>query len=274
MRLAIPDFMQRHQINQTGIALINLFADDFFTWIDTELRESVGANWLIEYRKTQLYYLNYNFQDPSNLFKEIIRVSSSPLRIPIRGAIPQRDMVAFFSRLENILDDRNDWVHLNLNFSQENLMSLILDIYPVCKTLNLESTNECDSLLTLLSGVSPDINQSCESENQTLETAKIIQEFNSLVPENEPAIGSIVDEPLDDSSYVLHLTGEISDRRTKTKLSEIDEQYASSLGALLIARKPNGGRLRITKEWVLLAYFEDHWGYLLKVKRNCWFPLE
>ena len=73
-------------------------------------------------------------------------------------------------------------------------------------------------------------------------------------------------------SYVLHLTGQIRNRKTDELLSEVNPQNSESIGALLIARKPNGGRLRLTHSGIIAAYFEDHWGYLATVLPDQWFP--
>jgi len=78
MRIASPDLDKKEQIHQTGIALISLFAGDLFQFIDDSLKKSDGENWLTNYRKTQLEYANYNFADPGNLLKEIIRFSTYP----------------------------------------------------------------------------------------------------------------------------------------------------------------------------------------------------
>jgi len=40
----------------------------------------------------------------------------------------------------------------------------------------------------------------------------------------------------------------------------------------MIARKPSGGRLRITSDGIVAAYFEDHWGYIATVTPEQWFP--
>jgi len=159
MRLAIPDLSQEEQVHQTGVALINLLGVDFFEFIDVELQKNSGADWLTTYRKSSLVYANYNFIDPSNLLKELLRVSSSPLRQPIRSKIDIKDSIPFFNRLKVILDDRNDWVHHTSKFSNEQLKSLILNIYPIAEKLGLQMKIECDFLLNKLSGIEPDVVQ-------------------------------------------------------------------------------------------------------------------
>ena len=271
MRLAKPDLEQLNQIHQTGIAFINLFASDLFTKLDDFLKTNHNKEWLSDYRKTTITYLNYNFKDPSNLLKEIIRVSNTPLRIPIRSLVEQKEMSIFFNRLDTILDDRNDWVHHNQSFNKESLKSLILDIYPISKKLDLQVSEEGDYLLSLLAGVDPDVKQVDTQEESQKEPSDLVKVLTDLIPGSEPTIGTFIDEPIIDFSYVLHLNGEIRDRKTRELLSDNRPEVAEYLGALLISRKPSGGRLRVTESGILLAYFEDHWGYLAKVSIDNWF---
>lgn len=84
--------------------------------------------------------------------------------------------------------------------------------------------------------------------------------------------GELVSDSLLSHSYVLHLNGDIRDRASDQTLANVNSTAATMLGALLIARKPNGGRIRITAEGVLCAFFGDKWGYLAQVKPQDWFP--
>lgn len=275
MRLALPDLNQEEQLHQTGIALINLLGMDFFRFINTELERTEGKNWLTTYRKTNLIYANFNFIDPSNLFKELLRVSTSPLRKPIRESIPTKDSVAFFNRLQIILDDRNDWVHHNSKFSSEQLKTLILNIYPVCDKLNLELKLECDFLLSKLDGIVPDVLQVDDpivAESESKVPSKLVESLKDVIPKNEMPIGALIDSDFLEFSYVLHLTGQVRNRKTDELLIDVNPKSADSLGALLISRKPNGGRLRVTRNGIIAAYFEDHWGYIATVTPDQWFP--
>jgi hypothetical protein len=275
MRLALPDLNQEEQLHQTGIALINLLGMDFFRFINTELERIEGKNWLTTYRKTNLIYANFNFIDPSNLFKELLRVSTSPLRKPIRESIPTKDSVAFFNRLQIILDDRNDWVHHNSKFSSEQLKTLILNIYPVCDKLNLELKLECDFLLSKLDGIVPDVLQVDDpivAESESKIPSKLVESLIDIIPNNEMPIGALIDSDFLEFSYVLHLTGQVRNRKTDELLIDVNPKNADSLGALLISRKPNGGRLRVTRNGIIAAYFEDHWGYIATVTPDQWFP--
>ena len=275
MRLAIPNLDQEEQIHQTGIGLINLLGVDLFNSINLELEAVEGVDWLTKYRKSSLVYLNYNFNDPSNLLKELLRVSSSPLRNPIRKVIPAKEIVAFFNRLQVILEDRNDWIHHNSIFTSENLKTLILNIYPVGEKLGLSLVTECDFLLSKLDGVEadlPQIEDPIVAFTKSESDSEWTSEIQKVVSESERAVGELVEDKFLEFSYVLHLTGEIRNRKNNQLLSEANPDSAASLGTVLIARKPAGGRLRVTSNGILAAYFEDHWGYLAKVSPDQWFP--
>lgn len=275
MRLAFPDLDQEGQIHQTGIGLINLLGIDLFESINKSLEASDGVEWLTKYRKTSLVYSNYNFNDPSNLLKELLRVSTSPLRKPIKQVIQQKEMSAFFNRLQVILDDRNDWVHHNSTFSRENLKTLILNIYPVADRFGLEVLEESNFLLSKLDGIEPDVPQvenPIVASTISVNDVEIVKEIQEMVSNSNLEIGELVEEKFLEFSYVLHLTGEIRNRKSNELLSEVNPNFAVTIGTLMITRKPNGGRLRITSSGIVAAYFEDHWGYIATVTPEQWFP--
>ena len=84
-------------------------------------------------------------------------------------------------------------------------------------------------------------------------------------------VGAPIQGPFISHSYTLHLNGSIRDRSTDDLLEDHVES-AKDLGGLLITRKPNGGRLRMTADGVIAAYFSDSWGFLAKVSSDNWFP--
>lgn len=275
MRLAIPDLDQEGQIHQTGIGLINLLGIDLFESLNKSLEANDGLDWLTKYRKTSLVYLNYNFNDPSNLLKELLRVSTSPLRKPIKEKIEQKEILAFFNRLQVILDDRNDWVHHNSTFSRENLKTLILNIYPVAQKLGLVMIEESDFLLSKLDGIVPDVPQVDDpivASTVSTSEPELVKGIQEIISNSDLEVGELVEGKFLDFSYVLHLTGEIRNRKTNELLSELKPDFAVTIGTLMVARKPSGGRLRITGDGLVAAYFEDHWGYIATVTPEQWFP--
>jgi hypothetical protein len=100
----------------------------------------------------------------------------------------------------------------------------------------------------------------------------MVENLNKVISKDELAVGTLIDSDFLEYSYVLHLNGQIRNRKSDELLSEVNSQNSESIGALLIARKPNGGRLRMTRSGIIAAYFEDHWGYLATVSPDQWFP--
>ena len=183
--------------------------------------------------------------------------------------------MAFFNRLQIVLDDRNDWIHHNSIFTRENLKTLILNIYPIGEKLKLSLVTECDFLLSKLDGVEadlPQIEDPIVASTRSKSDSEWTSEIRQVVSESERAVGELIEEKFLEFSYVLHLTGEIRNRKNNQLLSEVNPDLAASLGSVLTARKPAGGRLRVTSSGILAAYFEDHWGYLAKVSPDQWFP--
>jgi hypothetical protein len=106
---------------------------------------------------------------------------------------------------------------------------------------------------------------------QTPSSSQAVGQSGHLSKDEETTVGSPILGPFASYSYTLHMDGSIRNRSTDEELDQfIDE--AEKLGALLIARKPSGGRLRITPEGVIAAYFGDSWGFLAKVTPGTWFP--
>ena len=275
MRIANPDLLQEEQVHQTGLAIINLFATDLFAYINKEMEISEGANWLMDYRRGNIVYRNYNFFDPSNLLKELLRVSQSPLRGPIRRAINPQELVEFFNQLQIILDDRNDWVHHNFAFSLEALKNLLMNILPIAHVLHLAVSVECDDIFSKLNGVQPSKVIEVGVSSTVLYSLNLDSAIIDLIPlmtKGEPNIGDLVNDNLTAHSYVLQLSGEVRDRETGIMLSDIRPDFGHKIGVFLLVRKPNGGRIRMTSSGELVAYFEDHWGYLARIPSEYWFP--
>jgi hypothetical protein len=273
MRLSKPDLKVEQQIHQAGLGLINIFGEDLFDFIDNSLKTKLGTRWLLDLQKTDYRYQSGNFKDPSNLLKDIIRNSSSPLRGPLREVIPQKESVAFYSRLQVVLDDRNEWVHHQINATEESLKILALNISPIAKKLDLATINECDFLIDLISlGVAVPFDSTDE-----LPLLKEVADLNPgvvtpIVSEEDWRIGDRVDEGFLDHSYTLLLSGSVKDRKTGKLLEEANRSHGSRVSKLLLERKPSGGRLRITPGGIIAGYFEEHWGYIAQIQSGEWFP--
>ena len=273
IRLSKPNLEIEQQIHQAGIGLINIFGEDLFRFIDNELNISRGTRWLLDIQKSDFRYQSGNFKDPSVLLKDIIRNSSSPFREPLRKIVPQKESVAFYSRLQIILDDRNEWVHHQIIATEETLKTLALNISPIARKLGLETLEECNFVIDL---ISPEISTLYDDspDQWVAEEISIIDAKELLTNINEKgwAIGDRVDENFLDFSYTLLLSGSVKDRKSGKLLEEVNDSYGKSVSQMLLKRKPSGGRLRITSGGIIVGYFDEHWGYIAQVVNNEWFP--
>jgi hypothetical protein len=95
---------------------------------------------------------------------------------------------------------------------------------------------------------------------------------NPQESEDEYEFGSPITGKMLSHSYVLRVNGQIENRANGQILSSYHPEFASGLGALLLSRKPQGGRIRITPDGLLCAFINDGWGYLAKVEPENWFP--
>jgi hypothetical protein len=210
-----------------------------------------------------------NLQDPSVLLKELARKGQSPLRKPLNAYIPQANLKDFYNRLDELLGERHVWVHNSIRFDAEQLKNLTILVQKIAGRLNLPIIRECNALIDLLL---PD-NKELPAEQMEPESSPtpIIATVERFMRHEDSVVGTQILGPFTSYSYTLHLNGSIRDRSTGELLEDLNPE-AKALGALLIARKPNGGRLRVKEDGTIAAYFEDAWGFLAKVGSRDWFP--
>jgi hypothetical protein len=269
-RIILPNLEVQTQIHATALSIISTFTIDLFDFINKSLVKSKGSNWLIEMKVENLRGRDINFADPSALLKELTRNSQSVLRNPINLWISKPKLKDFYDRLDEILGERHLWVHNDIDANPEQLESLVILIKQVAWALELPVIKECTEVLDL---INPEVEEAeipifQEPEHKSSEIIKVLE---PLTRNEVDKVGSPLAGPFIAYSYTLHLNGSIRDRKSDNLL-ENEIEGASDLGALLIARKPNGGRLRVTPDGKIAAYFEDQWGYLAKVDKNNWFP--
>ena len=268
-RVAKPDLTSESQIHSTGIALISLFAQDLLAFIDSGLSKELGIKWLTELQISKMNISESNYKDPSVLLKEIVNVGSSPLRGPISALVPKAQWKDFYNRLSEVLGSRHLWVHNEIRTTADELKSLCILLRKVSWILELQVSEECGELLSMLE---PEEGAAQEEVQAPLKSpSDIVGTFQPLTENENMQVGFPIAGPFISYSYTLHLNGSIRDRGTEGLLEDLSSG-AGTLGALLIARKPSGGRLRITADGQVAAYFGDHWGYLAQVSSNNWFP--
>jgi len=267
-RIAEPDFASESQVHSTGLSLINLFAQDLFGFIDKGLAKEKGKNWLTDLQLAKMNLSDVNYNDPSVLLKEIVNVGSSPLRAPISALVPKAQWKDFYNRIAEILGSRHLWFHNEIRPTPEELKSLCILIRKVSWILELQVSDECGQLLAKLE---PEEAEELEDVVPDGSPSEIVGTFQPLTENESQEVGTQLSGPFISHSYTLHLNGSIRDRTTDALLQDVVEG-GGTLGALLIARKPSGGRLRITQEGCIAAYFGEHWGYLGVVTWDKWFP--
>ena len=267
-RIALPDLGIPNQVNAAGVGLINAFASDLFDFIDSGLRETKGPQWLVEMQITNVG-ADLNYRDPSVLLKELVHKGGTPLRAPISSLIPRASWKDFYKRLEDLLGERHLWVHNSITADAEQLKSLIVLISKISVALNLEVAQESKALLD---HINPDeVLIDSDSAEPDIAPSEIAAELGRFTRGDETPVGTPLAGPFISHSYTLHINGSVRDRSTDQLLSDLIPD-GETLGALLIARKPSGGRIRITSNGELAAYFGDSWGFLAKVNRESWFP--
>lgn len=268
LRVVLPNLEISSQIQATGTSLINVFAADLFDFIDKEMKKNLGANWLLE-MQVQTLGSDLNLQDPSVLLKELARKGQSPLRKPLNAYIPQANLKDFYNRLDELLGERHIWVHNSIKFDAEQLKNLTILVQKVAWKLELPVVRECQELLDL---ITPDEDSiAVDPPEPVSKPAEIVETVERFTQEEDLSVGSPVAGPFISYSYTLHLNGSIRDRSTDELLEDVNPG-AQKLGALLIARKPNGGRLRVVADGTIAAYFGDSWGFLARVEPKDWFP--
>lgn len=273
IRISKPDLSIEQQIHQAGIGLINIFGEDLFGFIDESLKASVGLRWLLEIQKSDFRYQSGNFKDPSILLKDIIRNSSSPFRQPLRQIVPQKESVSFYSRLQIILDDRNEWVHHQIKATEESLKILAMNICPIAKRLSLPILAECNYLVDMITlGISIPFDDTSEQSISDKSSNSITEVTTSLIDEKGWKVGDRIYENFLEHSYALLLSGSVKDRKSGNLLENVNDAHGKKVARMLLDRKPSGGRLRITPGGIIAGYFEEHWGYIAQVTTIEWFP--
>jgi hypothetical protein len=267
-RVALPDLNIPTQVNSTGCGLINVFASDLFDFIDKGLKKTKGQNWLTE-MQIQSVGADLNYRDPSVLLKELAHKGGSPLRAPITALVPQANWKDFYKRLEDLLGERHLWVHNSITADADQLKSLAVLVSKVSWTLELSVVQECQAILD---HITPDETEVAVEAPEPIEAAsEIAAELGRFTSDDETPIGTPLSGPFVSHSYTLHMNGSVRDRGTDELLGDLIAD-GDTIGALLLARKPSGGRLRITAQGDVVAYFGEAWGFLAKVTPNTWFP--
>lgn len=265
VRLRAPSLDNNSEIQAYGLGLINLFTSDLFDFINLILIKSEGNNWVQDHKIKDLKFAELNLRDPSSLLKELTRNGQSILRKPINSFVNKAQLKDFYNRLDDVLTERNSWVHNEIDPTPKSLESLVVVVKRIAWLLELSVIKECDSILNLMR---PEESEQVRSQ----EITPVITEVTpiSSIPNGAEDLRVIDPDIFINQSYTLHLSGSIRDRKTDTLL-EAQVPGAKEFAAKLLAKKPSGGRLKITKEGEIACFQDEKWIFLAKVEPDRWF---
>lgn len=299
VRIHIPTEFTEDEIAVTANIFFWHFANDLGAFINKFMTDRDGAAWLQNLKVNDDAYRGFNIKDPAALLKDLAKRGGSKLRAAIHSKVERGFQMDYYKDLDDLLGERNAWYHRQVQETKEELLDLIATILRASKPIGLKVVDDCLAIQNaILNGpekqkvfvtasaatpVSPEpiieiestaevsVPETHEEEVKSPE-AELAAEIIEIAANETTQIGEEVSEKLLSHSYVLHTNGDIRNRLSDELLSQVNPQSAAALGSFLLARKPAGGRIRITEEGVLCAFFGEKWGYLAKVKPEDWFP--
>jgi hypothetical protein len=257
-----------------ALVIICHFSDTLLYAVNRGLTELYGDHWQRKLQNDGLLPNDFNSRDPQAVLKELARNGSSQFRLPLNTQISREDLLFFYNGLDDLLGERNAWVHRQLSESIDELQDLAAtstNLLKVCK----KEFNYSDWILELLKTMkSPEeISVEVKAEVNVVSTKVNEGEESKLeqVQRVKLSIGDAVTARFLTHSYVVGENGDVLDRVTGVRLSQFNSDYQKSLKETLMDLKL-GSRLRLTSEGQLCSFFEDHWGYLAEISATEWFP--
>jgi hypothetical protein len=305
-RIQIPSEYSEDNVTVTANALFVHFANDLSQFINAFMTSKFGVAWLQNLKVEDSNYKSFNPKDPAALLKDLAKYGGSKLRQALHSKIERGFLKQYLEDLDDLLGERNAWLHRQVQETEAELLDLVTTLLRVGKPLGLKIIDDCMAIQDSILNPNPTIPEEEVVVEEPLPEA-IMEESKIVVPLVEPVplvkepakevavdlpepetisildiveiagletsqIGDEVKERLLSHSYVLHVNGDIRDRASEELLIDVNPASAQSLGAFLISRKPAGGRIRITEDGTLCAFFGEKWGYLARVKSQDWFP--
>jgi hypothetical protein len=261
-------------ILSAAFVLISHFADIIFGEIDTGLRKLYGENWMKKLQNDSLLSIDFNSRDPQSILKELARNGSSQFRLPLNSRIERENLGRFYDGLDDLLGERNAWVHRQLSEDILELKDLANSADELLKMCSIRFDYQVwvSDLLTAqhiaaLPVTDGQLNSPIDALPQEIGGSTEMQND----PKVQLAIGDPVTARFLTHSYVVGDRGDVIDRATGVQLSQFNSEYQRKLIAFTSNLKI-GSRLRLTTEAQLCSFFEDHWGFLTDITPGDWFP--
>ena len=201
-------------------------------------------------------------------------LGGSQFRLPLNSRVARENLLFFYDGLDDLLGERNAWVHRQLSEDTSELNGLAKSATLLLNACLIEfDYSEWINDLLL------------DNHVPKTEISTSLQETISNIPVNERGEGFQMEENQEielsvgdpvtarflTHSYVVGENGDILDRTTGVRLSQFNSTYQNSLKNL-ISNLKIGSRLRLTTEAQLCSFIEDHWGFLTNVSPEDWFP--
>lgn len=261
-------------ILSAAFALISHFSDSLYSEINTGLRKLYGEQWMKKLQSEDLLTHEFNSRDPQSVLKELARNGTSQFRLPLNSRIERQNLSRFYDGLDDLLGERNAWVHRQLSEDitelqdLANTASMLLEICSfdfdyriwLSELLTGEQTPTVQSPEAHLDLVANNAPEEMEGSTEMHKDQKV-----------QLSLGDAVTARFLTHSYVVGDGGDVFDRTTGVRLSQFNSDYQKKLLAV-ISNLKIGSRLRITAEAQLCSFFDDHWGFLADISPEEWFP--
>ncbi len=266
--------IEPYGVLSAAMIIICHFSDTLLAAIDKGLEALYGDNWQRKLQNDGLLATDFNSRDPQAILKELARNGSSNFRLPLNTHISREDLSYFYNGLDDLLGERNAWVHRQLSESVDELQDLAktsTELLHACQ-LDFNYTDWIQQLLVTVESTTVQlpferIEVIAESPHVNLEEEFKLDQAQRI----SLAMGDAVTARFFTHSYVVGENGDIVDRVTGVRLSQFNSGYQKQLGEFLVNLKI-GSRLRLTSDGQLCSFFEDHWGYLTEISATEWFP--
>ena len=246
------------------------FTDQIVDEISSGFAKIYGAEWQLALQNQLRESTDLNLRDPQAVMKELARNGASQLRFALNSVLQQDMRKKFYDGIDDLLGERNAWVHRQLTESKEELNDLASSADELL-SLIMRQEIYIDWLASLFS----------KSEKNNLEVipdVKVVSMEDVFVtPAETPTtieelqLGQPVTSRFLPFTYLVGVNGQITDKNSGKTLTEISPEYAKLLN-VLIQNLRQGSRLRLTEDGLLCSFMDDHWGFLVKVNAAQWFP--
>lgn len=262
------DVDNKYSIYAGALSLMALFTDSILKILDKKYVELYGENWQQKFAVDGFLPENFNARDMHSLFKELARNSQSQLRLPLNERIEKFDQrKIFFDELDNLLAERNAWVHRQIDESKSELIDLIDLVRLIAGLVRIPVAEECDRIKLQLIKNSKDDSDHVNKQlpgDRPKDVSEI--QLNKSWVIGDPVVGQFTSH-----SYLVLENGDVKDRVSEEFLSAINPVLHSQLFPILKNLKA-GSRLRLTRDGVLSAFIQDKWAFIRLVSAEEWFP--